>query len=151
MRKNLRDEEGLSLVEVLASIVILGIVFVSFMMIFPQMTLFNKKTEAKLETMNLARQEIALIKKNSYSSPLKQGDILLAFGGTVPPDVPEGVIRINYDKNDYLYEVDFYTEPVLGFDSESHPENIELYKVHLKVLVDGKQNSESYGYIEADK
>uniref|UniRef100_UPI0035618A83 PulJ/GspJ family protein n=1 Tax=Planomicrobium okeanokoites TaxID=244 RepID=UPI0035618A83 len=55
------NEKGLTLVEVLAALVILGILFVGIMTIFPQMTLFNEKTEAKLDTMNLARQEMAAI------------------------------------------------------------------------------------------
>ncbi|EMF45289.1 hypothetical protein B481_3139 [Planococcus halocryophilus Or1] len=55
------NNKGLSLVEVLAAVVILGILFVGIMSIFPQMTLFNAKTETKLDTMNLARQEMAKI------------------------------------------------------------------------------------------
>ena len=54
-----KNEKGLSLVEVLAAIAILGIAFVGIMTIFPQMTAFNAKTEIKLDTMNLARQEMA--------------------------------------------------------------------------------------------
>lgn len=53
------NDKGLSLVEVLAAVVILGILFLGIMSIFPQMTLFNAKTETKLDTMNLARQEMA--------------------------------------------------------------------------------------------
>ncbi|MFP3323715.1 type II secretion system protein [Planococcus sp. SIMBA_160] len=61
----LKSQRGLTLVEVLAALVILGIVFVGIMTVFPQMTLFNNKTEAKLDTMNLARQEMAVITKPS--------------------------------------------------------------------------------------
>lgn len=57
----LKSQQGLTLVEVLAALVILGIVFVGIMTVFPQMTLFNNKTEAKLDTMNLARQEMVNI------------------------------------------------------------------------------------------
>lgn len=55
------SEKGLTLVEVLAALAILGIVFVSIMTIFPQMTLFNEKTGTKLDTMNLAKEEMAEI------------------------------------------------------------------------------------------
>ena len=55
------NDRGLTLVEVLAAVVILGILFVGIMSIFPQMTLFNAKTETKLDTMNLAKQEMASI------------------------------------------------------------------------------------------
>ncbi|GKV68797.1 hypothetical protein NCCP2716_12950 [Sporosarcina sp. NCCP-2716] len=54
-KPNSNREAGLTLVEILVSLVILGIVFVAFMTIFPQMTLFNSRTETKLETMNEAR------------------------------------------------------------------------------------------------
>lgn len=154
MKSQVQSEEGLSLVEVLASIVILGIVFVGLTMILPQMALFNKKTEIKLETMNLARQEIALIKMDSYSSPLSKDEIHAKLAGTIsvnPSDLSESAIRINYHKSDYQYEVDFFTDEIPGLGSENYPENIVLYKVHLKVLADGKQNSESFGYIEANK
>ncbi|MFC7364702.1 MULTISPECIES: type IV pilus modification PilV family protein [Bhargavaea] len=57
-----RDEKGLTLVEILATLVILGIVFIGIMTLFPQMTLFNERTEVKLDTMNVARQETSFIK-----------------------------------------------------------------------------------------
>ena len=73
-----KNEKGLSLVEVLAAIAILGIAFVGIMTIFPQMTIFNAKTETKLDTMNLARQEMANI-------------ILPATPpGAIDPDIWEG-------------------------------------------------------------
>lgn len=53
------NDRGLTLVEILAAVVILSILFIGIMSIFPQMTLFNAKTETKLDTMNLARQEMA--------------------------------------------------------------------------------------------
>lgn len=58
---NLRNSKGLTLVEVLAALVILGIAMISILTILPQMTLFNAKTEMKLNTMNLAKQEIATV------------------------------------------------------------------------------------------
>ena len=58
MRSYKVNEKGMTLVEILAALVILGIVFVGFMTIFPQMTNFNEKTESKLETMNLAQNEV---------------------------------------------------------------------------------------------
>lgn len=73
-----KNEKGLSLVEVLAAIAILGIAFVGIMTIFPQMTIFNAKTETKLDTMNLARQEMANV-------------ILPATPpGAIDPDIWEG-------------------------------------------------------------
>lgn len=55
------NEKGLTLVEILAALVILGIFFIGILTIFPQMTVFNARTETKLDTMNLAKQEMASI------------------------------------------------------------------------------------------
>jgi prepilin-type N-terminal cleavage/methylation domain-containing protein len=60
--RQFRDEKGLTLVEILATLVILGIVFIGIMTLFPQMTLFNERTEVKLDTMNVARQETSVLK-----------------------------------------------------------------------------------------
>lgn len=60
-RYAVKNEQGLTLVEVLAALVILGIFFIGILTILPQMTLFNARTETKLDTMNLARQEMAII------------------------------------------------------------------------------------------
>ena len=59
-------QKGLTLVEVLAALVILGIVFVGIMTVFPQMTLFNEKTGTKLDTMNFARQEMNTLTSGEY-------------------------------------------------------------------------------------
>ena len=140
MKNHNFNEKGLTLVEVLASLVILGIVFIGFMIIFPQMTLFNKKTEIKLETMNLARQEMAYIQSIPFVSDnpldvdvIKDKYRLGIKNGTL--------IEVNFDENGYKYEVDFDTGWTLP--SDGHPENIALYKVHLKVLDGGKVNSET--------
>lgn len=135
MRKCLNsNEKGLTLVEVLAALVILGILFVGIMTIFPQMTLFNEKTEAKLDTMNLARQEMAKISDGTlwvreYDSSLAQTPGFLQVTGPVAgtdinmetvmaslsynvnasdPGTAEFKRFYNTSAGDYLYIVDVY-------------------------------------------
>lgn len=129
------NEKGLTLVEVLAALVILGILFVGIMTIFPQMTLFNEKTEAKLDTMNLARQEMAaivtpdpplnwvgerdVIDPTSYKSfEMRIPEVMVNF--PVDPGLEsykevvkssEGTGFVRYQRSDeYQYEVDIYLE-----------------------------------------
>lgn len=132
----LKSQQGLTLVEVLAALVILGIVFVGIMTVFPQMTLFNNKTEAKLDTMNLARQEMALVTQASkwekilipsetdpislepeFLSKNKINDEFLAMdyikevieSNETTPYTTDSFIR--YQKElDYLYEIDIYLQ-----------------------------------------
>ncbi|WP_033542316.1 PulJ/GspJ family protein [Planococcus sp. CAU13] len=163
------NEKGLTLVEVLAAIVILGILFVGIMTIFPQMTLFNEKTEAKLDTMNLARLEMAAITdqekwhKLILAAPtdpltnvpdyLKETKIIeemakLNYTESARPH-PEGIIR--FEKTDgYLYEADIYLECETFLDSASsagsceETERNKLYKVHVKILKESVPGSGNY-------
>ena len=165
------NEKGLTLVEVLAALVILGILFVGIMTIFPQMTLFNEKTEAKLDTMNLARQEMAAItaqdkwKKDiliapvdpvtnipEFLKPEKIKDVLTApeYGySEVALTNPTEFLR--FEKiNDYKYEVDIYTECELFLNTSStvgsceETERNKLYKIHLKILKESIPGSNNY-------
>lgn len=157
--KKLKSQQGLTLVEVLAALVILGIVFVGIMTVFPQMTLFNNKTEAKLDTMNLARQEMV-----SITAPQKWQKIILKEpidpATNVPTFLNESKIKDemmnselgyslntlsstsqflrferSYEENSkkYLYEVDIYTqcEAYSNTDPSSGGcEEIERNKLH---------------------
>jgi prepilin-type N-terminal cleavage/methylation domain-containing protein len=91
MKKNKKNsnQSGLTLVEVLAALVILGIVFISIMAVFPQMSLVNEKTETKLDTMNLAREEISIIT-----------NILLTIDN-LANSMKLLVIKVNYDLLQY--------------------------------------------------
>lgn len=141
-------EKGLTLIEVLAALVLLGIVFIGFMSVFPQMTLFNKKTEIKLQTMNLARQEMAYIQSIPFNSPLNLSEIQSKYK-TGTEDIDKKIIQVTFVENDYNYVVDFDLVSTLA--SDGHPKGIALNKVHVKVLFGEKVNSETFGYIEVKK
>jgi prepilin-type N-terminal cleavage/methylation domain-containing protein len=52
----IRDEKGLTLIEVLISIVILTLIFLSIMNFFPQMSFINKENEDKSKAVNYANE-----------------------------------------------------------------------------------------------
>lgn len=175
MRKCLNsNEKGLTLVEILAALVILGILFVGIMTIFPQMTLFNEKTEAKLDTMNLARQEMAKISAGTRWT--ESYDSLL---GEVPDFLPENHIEMemaglsysidatdpgtaDYKRfyntttgGDYVYIADIYLvcEPYQNPNPAAPPptstscaqqDQVKLHKAHLKVLIETEPGSGTY-------
>ena len=153
--------------EVLAALVILGIIFIGIMLIFPQMTLFNAKTETKLDTMNLANQEMAIIENADKWVNLLNPDYLAEWRITEEMKVI-GYTKdlesadpdyIRYHKTDsFLYEVDFYlqcepfspgniAEETEGAEQCAESESIKLYKVHLKVYDDTKVSSETFSYV----
>ncbi|MDN7245938.1 type IV pilus modification PilV family protein [Planococcus shenhongbingii] len=146
MKKLKNNEKGLTLVEILATLVLLGIVFVGIMTVFSQMTLFNDKTYTKLDTMNLARQEISEIKGVTY--PKLITEITAAIEATTYAEVPTATNPYHLftkSEDGYTYELRLYKNPKLVGEA-----NIEsLYQVHLMVKKDNKLNSETYGYIES--
>lgn len=174
----LKNEKGLTLIEVLAALVILSIVLVGIMTVFPQMTLFNAKTEAKLNTMNLAREEMERIV--STGNPLKwEGKRGESFPGgyekfldkipRVMNNLPVKVGAtpytldtsntnsnfVRYQKTDkYKYVADIYLscEPLISEPAGGLPCNDpslkQLYKVHLKIFNGSHLSSETYSYIK---
>ena len=140
-------EKGFTLVEVLAALTILGIVFISYMTIFPQMSNMNERTETKLETMNVAKKVLTDI-KNEESYALLEIDKIK----TSPPSSTEyEIYKIDYPG--YNVEVDCYKTKVEKKYQTCSDKNETnrlpgLYKVHIKVLKDNKLISETFGYVE---
>ena len=143
-----KDEKGMTLVEVLAALVILGIVFVGFMTIFPQMSNFNSKTEAKLETMNLVKKELDFWKNNPL--PLMEDEELI---NVLLPDKSNSEFTVyEYDRvstPNYHYKVKYFTNSDLitdRLDNEDHSLS-ELYKLHITIEKNNREISETFGYV----
>lgn len=100
--KILLNERGVSLVEVIASIVLLAIILISLVSFFPQMGLKNNQNEDKQEAVNLASKELAFWKgvlesPNSFSSLLANpsGSFpFIASGDTIKDDPNTKTITI---------------------------------------------------------
>ncbi|WP_341201540.1 type II secretion system protein [Planomicrobium okeanokoites] len=130
------NEKGLTLVEVLAALVILGILFVGIMTIFPQMTLFNEKTEAKLDTMNLARQEMAAITaQDKWERLLVPGtDVVDA---TLPDFLQESKVVSEMELLNYTLDPNVYGDYIKFIKNDSakgYRYEADIYKVCEKFL-----------------
>ncbi|PIC63844.1 hypothetical protein CSV79_09800 [Sporosarcina sp. P13] len=138
------DGKGFTLVEVLAALTVLGIVFVGFMTIYPQMTNFNARTEAKLETMNLAKRELAFWKENPLL--LEDNNQLTE----IPPDHTSkpGYIIYEYTyeaEPSFKYQVTYKTATDLTAPLVSE---VSLHRIHVVVFKGDREVSETFGYME---
>lgn len=148
-----KEEKGFTLVEVLAALTLLGIVFIGFMTIFPQMTKFNEKTEDKLVTMNLAKQELNNIDSKS--------DLIADYV------LSESESTVEYERyykkssnNEFTIRIDFINEPALSksdYEDQEHLINVQkidevtiLHQIHIEVLKDENLISETFTYLEED-
>lgn len=79
--ENTRNEKGVTLIEVLISIVLLSIIFLSFMRFFPQMGFMNNENIDKTQAINTAK-EILIEWQNSpnVTDNLKKGTVSVIPG-----------------------------------------------------------------------
>ncbi|WP_301108368.1 type II secretion system protein [Sporosarcina sp.] len=144
------NEKGMTLVEILAALTILGIVFVGFMTIFPQMNTMNNRTEAKLETMNMAKQELVKLRDSPNSLFNLDLEINYDLG-----DYERYEKEIEKEKDSYLVEIDCYNNELTNQSCSGDGEvegsrKKELYKIHIKITKDTKLTSETFGYLMLD-
>lgn len=133
------NDKGLTLVEILASLVILGIVFVGFMTVFPQMTNFNEKTETKLLAMNEARSELIRLQKspmNLQNEQLVRQDELYLY--------------YEYELGEYKYKVKYKKQADVISETI---DTVTLNSIEIQVYKKGtnKVSSEIFGYLKKKK
>ena len=78
MKKYIDNEKGLTLVEILAALVILGIILISFSSFFLQSAKNTKYNEEKLNAVAVAEKVIAEIRPNNH--PANMGEYTLTNG-----------------------------------------------------------------------
>ncbi|TCJ03103.1 type IV pilus modification PilV family protein [Cytobacillus praedii] len=138
---HLRNQKGMTLIEILLSIVILSIILVTAMKFFPQMGMMNNQNETKQQAVNDVKELLI--------DWQKKGDNLKTFLA----DPSSGAIS-GYDHNDanYYYfknkkgklnaEIKIKKTP----DLNTNPS--KAYLVHIKLKNDRETTiSETYGYI----
>lgn len=124
MKKLFFNNKGLTLIELLGSITLLGIILISFFSIFSQSTIFSSKNEDKLTAINVAENVLSALKNNNAN-----------------PGMPQSV------NGKYYY-------PSITYPSGSNEENqLHLQRVDIKIYLNQNYDSntnpltELYGYI----
>jgi prepilin-type N-terminal cleavage/methylation domain-containing protein len=138
--KLIKNENGLSLIEVLISIVILSIIFISFMGFFPQMGMMNKQNGDKAQAVNTAKQLLINWENNSDVKAYLANPTT-----TVLPQYPQpdsGYYIFNTTEGNFNVKVKIKITP---------SKTSKLLNAHLTIvqLFNGKGNlvTETYGYI----
>ncbi|MCG7344998.1 type II secretion system GspH family protein [Sporosarcina sp. ACRSL] len=141
MRSQKLNERGMTLVEILAALVILGIVFVGFMTVFPQMTNFNEKTESKLSAMN----EVRVLLDNYRNSSYSLNDFTSENGY-----IEKNEAWIRTEKSE-LGEVKYRVEKQAALPAGDSEGELSLHEINISIQKDSKVISETFGYIEVGK
>ena len=114
---------GFTLVEIIASIAILGLVIVAVLPFFPQIMSWTKSTEDQLVTSNLLSQVAYDLKNDSNLGTLEEGNLVLAE-------------KYKYTINEIVY----IPEVVLSQSDEEQALN--LFRAHIEI-----SSSNTYIYL----
>ncbi|UJF28159.1 prepilin-type N-terminal cleavage/methylation domain-containing protein [Planococcus sp. 107-1] len=114
MKKNIKSEKGLTLVEVLAATVILGIVLISFMSFFAQSARFTVHNSEKLTAVEVAEDVMGEIRQGKTAIPTakyKNFEIFIAVtDGPANTKLKKAVITVKNTSKSELKSKDFVTE-----------------------------------------
>ncbi|KAB2338726.1 prepilin-type N-terminal cleavage/methylation domain-containing protein [Cytobacillus depressus] len=154
-----QNQKGLTLIEVLLSIVILSIILGTFIKFFPQMGLINKQNETKQQAVNLAKKELMYWKNvietsNDFNVFRKNNNLTQSFsfinktkGDTVTINIDTITIKtLSTNASDSKFGV----QVKINKKSDLTTEPIKAYPIHIKLLKEGNEAnpySETYGYI----
>ncbi len=141
--KTCQNESGLTLLEVLLSIVILSIILVSVVNFFPQMGLMNKKNIDKQQAINTAKEILFGYQSDPDISELISNPIT-----TDRYEIIERTVDFNYfqdkvENNGYSVQFKLKTQADIGSSSGNN-----LYQIHILLFnKKGTLITETYGYI----
>ncbi|MDD2427756.1 MAG: type II secretion system protein [Eubacteriales bacterium] len=141
VRPNLRSENGVTLVELLAAIILLSIIVVSFMGFFTQAAKTNNQTNAVNEATYLAQEEIEII--THYSNSGRTFEDLIkpkVEGGLDFEEVVNGSFR-SYEINGYSIETTI-TPPAVPEPGMETAAGQGLYKVLVLVSKGGETRAQ---------
>lgn len=146
----LKKERGFSLLEVVAAIVIIGIVLLSFSQIFIQTSKTAHKNNEKLATINLADAMLVRLKAESFNLDPTIIDVNNYFKDTTENDPTKKKPPTLIKMNDKEYEISYVaSQSKDNFENAQYTEfDLNLIKVVVTVTApDGKIKGSSEGYV----
>ncbi|WP_017755977.1 type IV pilus modification PilV family protein [Calidifontibacillus oryziterrae] len=135
--KHQRNKQvGFTLIEVLAALVILSIILLSFFSFFSQSALFTQKHRENLIAINLAQDTIVAIKKNAEHFQ-KSKTYIGSF-----PEPEKSIVNVN---SSGIFEQRPTFKLELTITKEA---SYNLYKLHIQIFdLKGNQKAETYHYL----
>ncbi|MBS4191477.1 prepilin-type N-terminal cleavage/methylation domain-containing protein [Bacillus sp. FJAT-49705] len=133
------NQKGITLLEVLLSILILSIILVTIMKFFPQMGLMNQKNVDKTEAINIAKEELIAWQKNKeINSLLKLNSVEL------PSNITEDADYYYSEKRKKKFNIHIK----INKKSDLITGPIKANQIHIQLLNDNNSVvTEIYGYI----
>ena len=144
MFHNLKNNNGFTLIEILASVVLLTVVLSMFLSIFPQMANMNNRTGDNLDAANVGKELLVEMKKIKYGAALEINNLPnLPIEnanniGTSPNTVIEG------DYNSFKVRMTIYPNAEANVQGSAQ----SLYLMKIEVMNGDNTLTTTHGYLE---
>jgi prepilin-type N-terminal cleavage/methylation domain-containing protein len=154
----IKNEKGVTLVEVIAAMALLSIILISMMGIFPQMGFINKQNEDKSQAINSAKQILNEWKSEDNVTGAKvisalEKETPTSIDWPIPPEVTPTSSTdpfYTFKKTDIKSDIKIWKSPEAGFGGEN--DLINTYKILVQVKNERDTViGETYGYIVVKK
>lgn len=150
-KRFIQNDKGISLIEILISIVLLSILITSFLTFFPQVSSFNQKTDERLTSVTLAKSW--LVQAQNSESTLYKQLINLTDNPSASINTSDLDLLTNINRNSDVIELifkenNYFIHLYLYYRQETLKGANTLYKIRIDVFDEqDKLNSHIYGYI----
>jgi prepilin-type N-terminal cleavage/methylation domain-containing protein len=146
----IRNEKGVTLIEVLVSMVLLSIIFISVMKFFPQMGSINKQNEDKTQAINIAKEILINWQESSEVKWfLVKKDQVTGFTSV---DAKVDYTNFHYDDDYYYFETskDKYTVHIKVNKSPTTSSKLSsVHSIGIKLFnKNGNVVTDTYGYVK---
>jgi len=148
-QKQRHFSSGFTLLEVLLSFTVLGIILLVFFQFFGQSLAFSTKNETKLQEINIAREAMNILQAKSNAVALVKSQIgsnihNVELSSTADSEIMNELLHPDASIGSLLkgqYEMVFYFH--------ESPDITPLVQITVRVTSPGQKNSaETYGYIK---
>jgi prepilin-type N-terminal cleavage/methylation domain-containing protein len=154
--KFIKNEKGVTLIELICSIAILSIILLSFMYFFINSAQFNRISSDKMTATNIAREVQKDFKENPDKNQALKALISYSRTSTVTsiPKSSYPILNLTQDIQNNSGVLTLTTTNqnftvVVTVDTNSDPNvDISLSKIHVQVIKDTKVLSETNTYFE---
>ena len=153
--KSIKKESGFTLIEVVASIVIITLVLLSFSQLFIQSSKTAAHNNEKLVTINLADAALVKLKSESFTKDASITNVNQYFEDNVESDPTKKKPPLAIDMNGKRYSVSYtasQSDNILHVKNSNNTEkDLDLIKVVVTVTApDGKIKGSSEGYVSLE-
>ncbi|WP_064093113.1 type IV pilus modification PilV family protein [Rossellomorea aquimaris] len=139
----IKNEKGITLIEVLLSMAILSIVLLTIFNFFPQIGMLNQYNGNKAVGVNIAKK---------YLVQWKDSNEVIEF--LLDPDLSPPPDGYDHEDSNYFYYKkttnDFDVHIKIKKSSELNSTPAKAHLIQIEVIEDGKTISETYGYVTID-